>query len=294
MKKPQRPPRRKTPVLRKVLGSHRLAGQHKVNSQADKLSKTTHFSLSECRALIHLHQNLEASAGALMDRMRMREVLHIVFQITDEVMLDLAFKAFDKDGDGYVDELEWVAGMSIMLRGTTEELSDWCYYIYDINGDGGLAREELSHCLKGCIFHGYGIEPDEIDDCERDIVEIAMKKLDVDLDGQISIYDFKKAVRHDPLMLVSCGPCLPTMRSCAAFLSLVTQKYRVYTGPLGRDITRKKQGGWLGGTTGQGGRFGSTTTLLPVPSLMSNLTDLSELSAVAFQPPLRTSLKLFS
>lgn len=42
----------------------------------------------------------------------------------------------------------------------------------DMNGDRSLAREELSHCLKGCMYLGYGIDSDEIDECERDIIEI--------------------------------------------------------------------------------------------------------------------------
>jgi len=211
-----------------------LAAQHKINALADRLTKTTHFSSAECKALISLHFNLQAAADGFLDRMRMREVLHVIFEITDEVMLDLVFTTFDKDNDGWVDELEWVQGLSMMLRGTSEELSDWCYSVYDINGDGGLAREELSHCLKGCIFSGYGVEVDEIEDCEREIVEICMKKLDVDMDGQITLQDFKKAVKKDPLMLVSVGPCLPPPKSCAVFLSLVTERYRLYTGPLGR------------------------------------------------------------
>lgn len=66
--------------------------------------------------------------------------------------------------------------MSTMLRGTLEQLTDFTYNVYDMNGDGSLAREELHHCLKGCILSGYGIDDDEIEDCERDIVEIAMKK----------------------------------------------------------------------------------------------------------------------
>lgn len=71
-----------------------------------------------------------------------------------------------------MDETEWVKGLSVMLRGTTEELVEWCYYVYDLNGDGGLAREELHHCLRGCVYSGYGVEADELDECERDIVEI--------------------------------------------------------------------------------------------------------------------------
>lgn len=49
-----------------------------------------------------------------------------------------------------------------------------------MNGDGSLAREELTHCLKGCILAGYGLDQEEVEDCERDIVEICMKKLDMD------------------------------------------------------------------------------------------------------------------
>lgn len=37
-----------------------------------------------------------------LDRLRMREILHTTFQITDDVMLDLVYKAFDRDNDGVV------------------------------------------------------------------------------------------------------------------------------------------------------------------------------------------------
>jgi Ca2+-binding EF-hand superfamily protein len=81
-----------------------------------------------------------------------------------------------------------------MLRGSTEELIELVYYIYDMNGDRSLAREELYQCLKGCIVPGYGVDNEEIEDAERDIVEIAMKKLDVNRDGQITYEDFQNAI----------------------------------------------------------------------------------------------------
>lgn len=46
-----------------------------------------------------------------------------------------------------------------------------------MNGDRSLAREELSHCLKGCMYMGYGIDSDELDECERDIVEIGWESV---------------------------------------------------------------------------------------------------------------------
>jgi Ca2+-binding EF-hand superfamily protein len=93
-----------------------------------------------------------------------------------------------------VDEAEFATGLSAMLRGSSAELIDFCYFVYDMNGDRSLAREELYHCLKGCIIPGYGVPQDEIEEAEKDIVETAMKKLDVNRDGQITYDDFQQAV----------------------------------------------------------------------------------------------------
>jgi hypothetical protein len=49
-------------------------------------------------------------------------------------------------------------------------------------------------------------------------------------DGQITFPDFQNAVFQDPLMLQACGPCLPATKSLAAFLALITLRYRSYTG----------------------------------------------------------------
>lgn len=34
---------------------------------------------------------------------------------------DLVFKAFDKDSDGFLNQEEWVKGLSLFLRGTLGE-----------------------------------------------------------------------------------------------------------------------------------------------------------------------------
>jgi len=132
--------------------------------------------------------------------------------------------------DQTVDETEFVLGLSNLLRGSIDELIETCYFIYDMNGDGGLAREELHQCLKGCIIPGYGVEADELEDAEKDIVEICMKKLDHNRDGQITFDDFRTAVRIYPLLLVACGPCLPNPHAAATFLATISDDYRAYSG----------------------------------------------------------------
>jgi hypothetical protein len=106
-----------------------LAQTHKLMGLADSLSRITHFNTEEvqcrdcvfyiiyeslkdviqyylcfnfqCRLLIMFHQKMVACNGPL-DRLRFRDVLHVTFEITDDVMLDLTFKAFDRDNDGVV------------------------------------------------------------------------------------------------------------------------------------------------------------------------------------------------
>jgi Ca2+-binding EF-hand superfamily protein len=56
-----------------------------------------------------------------MERLKFRDVLHNSFDMTDDILMDRVFKAFDKDNDSYINMSEWIEGLSIFLRGTIEE-----------------------------------------------------------------------------------------------------------------------------------------------------------------------------
>jgi Ca2+-binding EF-hand superfamily protein len=85
--------------------------------------------------------------------------------------------------------------MSAFLRGTLDEQIAFAYEVYDLNGDRSIGREEVHHLLRQCInpLPGVGlaaIDPEEVADASRDIVEMAMQKLDVDKNGVITFGDF--------------------------------------------------------------------------------------------------------
>jgi Ca2+-binding EF-hand superfamily protein len=220
-------------------GLYRAAKQKRIHSISDALAQSTHFNPDECKSLVYIYERMEAMGK--VDRLRFREILHTTMNLTDDIMLDLIFHAFDRNNDGIVDQEEWVQGLSCMLRGTPEELVDFCYFVYDINGDRSLAREELHQCIRGCIVGGYSVENDEIDECERDIVDICMRKLDKDRDGQITYPDFVNAVTDDPLLIQACGPCLPNPNSIAAFLACSTEYYRDYSPVWGAEWESMKK-----------------------------------------------------
>ncbi len=56
-----------------------------------------------------------------IDRVKFRDLLHNHFSMSDDYFMDRVFRAFDKDSDGYVCMSEWVAGLSVFMRGSLEE-----------------------------------------------------------------------------------------------------------------------------------------------------------------------------
>ncbi|EMP35285.1 Cyclin-dependent kinase 6 [Chelonia mydas] len=110
-----------------------------------------------------------------LDRNTFRNILHVTFGMTDDMIMDRVFRAFDTDNDSCVSVIEWVEGLSIFLRGTLEEKMKYCFEVYDLNGDGYISREEMFHMLKNSLLK----QPSEEDPDEgiKDLVEITLKKM---------------------------------------------------------------------------------------------------------------------
>ncbi|XP_054847924.1 calaxin isoform X3 [Eublepharis macularius] len=158
----------------------------KLQKLSDSLCKTAkHFNKFEVECLIKLFNNLgvepsERHAVVGLDRNSFRNILHVTFGMTDDMIMD-------RD----------------------------CFDVYDLNSDGYVSREEMFHMLKNSLLK----QPSEEDPDEgiKDLVEITLKKMDYDHDGKLSYADFEKAVREENLLLEAFGPCLPDMKCAMAF-----------------------------------------------------------------------------
>uniref|UniRef100_A0A8C5H1P6 EF-hand domain-containing protein n=1 Tax=Gouania willdenowi TaxID=441366 RepID=A0A8C5H1P6_GOUWI len=187
-----------------------------IQTLAENISKQVeHFSKTETERLIrefHVllkepmsnHPGKEAPG---VDRGKFRNILHEDFGMTDRMIMDQVFRTFDKDNDGFLSVKEWIKGLSVFLRGTLDERIKYCFGVYDLNGDGYISREEMFHMLKSSLIR----QPTEEDPDEgiKDLVEIALKKMDHDHDGRLSFQDFEKAVKEENLLLEAFGTCLP-------------------------------------------------------------------------------------
>ena len=65
----------------------------------------------------------------------------------------------------------------------------------------------------------------DIDCVPQDIIDLTLKKMDVDKDGRICFDDYEETVKNEPLLLEAFGPCLPTDRNSSAFMTKVEAEY---------------------------------------------------------------------
>ncbi|XP_052507982.1 calaxin [Budorcas taxicolor] len=194
----------------------------KLQKLTDSLTKNCkHFSKFEVKCLINLFYNLVGEVterqGVIigLDRNAFRNILHVTFGMTDDMIMDRVFRGFDKDNDGCISVTEWVYGLSVFLRGTLEEKMKYCFEVFDLNGDSFISKEEMFHMLKNSLLK----QPSEEDPDEgiKDLVEITLKKMDHDHDGKLSFADYEQAVREETLLLEAFGPCLPDPKSQKEF-----------------------------------------------------------------------------
>ncbi|RVE66536.1 hypothetical protein OJAV_G00108540 [Oryzias javanicus] len=198
-----------------------------IQALAETISKEVeHFNKKEAECLIwKFNTLLEAqkrhdSSVSGLDRNRFKNALHILFEMTDDFILDRVFKVFDKDSDGFVTVEEWIQGLSVLLRGTLDEQMKYCFQVYNLKDSGFITRDEIYLMLKDSFHLEHQDEEDEI----NELVEIVLKKMDHDKDGRLSFEDFEKSVKKEELLLEAFGSCLPNFKTKKKFEQQVLEK----------------------------------------------------------------------
>ncbi|XP_065687622.1 calaxin [Patagioenas fasciata] len=222
-------------VARAAVAQRRGAGamsRKRLQQLTESLGRSArHFNKSEVECLIKLFDSLVAKSSSSnhravvgLDHDMFRGILHSSFGLTDDMMMDRVFRIFDTACNNCISVVEWVEGLSVFLRGTLDERIKFCFEVYDLNGDGYISREEMFQMLKNSLLK----QPAEEDPDEgiKDLVDIALKKMDHDEDGKLSFADFEKAVRDENLLLEAFGPCLPDLKSSMAFEQKTFRKIR--------------------------------------------------------------------
>lgn len=121
-----------------------------------------------------------------IDRIVFRELLHSTFDIvTEEILMERIFCSWDKAHEGLPLRLEgWLIGLSTFLRGTPAERAAFCFRVYDLNTDGFITKDEMFTLLRNCLIKQP--QDEDPDEGVKDLVEIVLKKFDIDKDGKVN------------------------------------------------------------------------------------------------------------
>ncbi|XP_076435881.1 calaxin-like [Babylonia areolata] len=187
------------------MGSTRAQIEQKVSELAPK----TTLKKKVIHSLVELF-NCNCSDKGL-DRVSFRDCIMSLFHILDDFILDRLFHTMDVTSNSqHLKVDDFVTGMASLLTEDLDEKANFSFKVYDLNGDGHVTREKMIQFLKNCIVtKSHDADQDDADEGIRELTEMALKKLDTDNDGRVSLEDFRAAVHVDKLRLELLGQCFP-------------------------------------------------------------------------------------
>ncbi|KAF2906151.1 hypothetical protein ILUMI_00024 [Ignelater luminosus] len=189
----------------------------KYSNLSKQLSKQLPLTLDEVECLMIIYYKFQKAAGGHsqpgMTKLQLKDILQAAFDITSADMIESVAYILDKSPSPYMAIENWVRGMALFLRGTFEEKVWHCFNVYDMYADGCINKDRMVNLMSGSV-----IGEEDTEDVVKDLVDIIIKKLDVDRDGKITYEDFKQCIKQQPLLMECLGQCLPTRLAATAFL----------------------------------------------------------------------------
>ncbi|XP_060926281.1 guanylyl cyclase-activating protein 1 [Limanda limanda] len=116
---------------------------------------------------------------------------------TSNAYIETMFTTFDMNDDGYIDFMEYVAALSLVLKGGVQKKLRWYFKLYDTDGSGCIDREELLQIIKS-IRAINGI-PQEMS--AEEFANKVFDKIDLNGDGELSYDEFIEGVLNDEMLL---------------------------------------------------------------------------------------------
>mmetsp|Transcript_17717 Transcript_17717/g.49861 ORF Transcript_17717/g.49861 Transcript_17717/m.49861 type:complete len:1041 (+) Transcript_17717:66-3188(+) len=169
------------------------------NSLLLKLENSTKYSVEELKSLMDHWAGMAGKLGKLTKDQFAEGMRKL--GVSDPLIIDQNFRAFDKDKSGKIDFKEYVIGLSVVQRGSPEERLKLMFDMYDSDGSGSLTFDEVYNIFKaGQVSQGRSAAHDVVLKLANDCMKVA----DVNNDGEIDFEEFKTAVQRDQI-LIDCA-----------------------------------------------------------------------------------------
>ncbi|XP_002666176.1 guanylyl cyclase-activating protein 1 [Danio rerio] len=103
------------------------------------------------------------------------------------------FQTFDMNDDGCIDFMEYVAALSLILKGGVQQKLRWYFKLYDVDGSGCIDREELLLIVKA-IRAINGVEQEV---SAEEFTNMVFEKIDLNADGVLTMDEFMEGIQAD-------------------------------------------------------------------------------------------------
>uniref|UniRef100_A0A8D0C5U6 EF-hand domain-containing protein n=1 Tax=Salvator merianae TaxID=96440 RepID=A0A8D0C5U6_SALMN len=107
--------------------------------------------------------------------------------------IEQMFHTFDMNKDGYIDFMEYVAALSLILRGKMEQKLRWYFKLYDVDGNGCIDRHELLSIIQAI----RAISGSDHETTAEEFTNRVFNRIDVNGDGDLSLEEFIEGARKD-------------------------------------------------------------------------------------------------
>ncbi|XP_032081399.1 Kv channel-interacting protein 2 isoform X1 [Thamnophis elegans] len=169
----------------------------------EQLQEQTKFSRKELQVLYRGFKN-ECPSGIVNEESFKQIYSQFFPQGDSSTYATFLFNAFDTDHDGSVSFEDFVAGLSIILRGTVDDRLSWAFNLYDLNKDGCITKEEMLDIMKSIYdMMGKYTYPAMREDAPQEHVENFFQKMDRNRDGVVTIDEFIESCQKDENIMSS-------------------------------------------------------------------------------------------
>jgi predicted ferric reductase/Ca2+-binding EF-hand superfamily protein len=118
--------------------------------------------------------------------------------LKDEYFTARMFSIFDTDNSGTINTEEFFKTVEELVVATDEDKLQFAYQLHDINGDGCIEKEEVSHLIAASLReNNLNFPPEQV----TALVDILFLEADKDKSGEISFEEFKTLIAKHPDLL---------------------------------------------------------------------------------------------
>ncbi|XP_037790080.1 Kv channel-interacting protein 4-like [Penaeus monodon] len=171
--------------------------------ELEKLAKTTKFSKKEIQ-LIYRGFKQECPTG-LIDEEGFKEIFSQFFPLGDAThYAHYVFNTFTRNHLGQISFEDFLASLSTVSRGTTQEKLQWIFGLYDVNNDGLITKAEMVDVVSAIYeMMGRSTEPQVEESSAKEHVEKIFHLIDANQDGAITIEELAQWVSRDDTIIQS-------------------------------------------------------------------------------------------